>query len=362
MPTSLRSIDSSTNIGDVITTTRTLDSTFLPTNGGVYNQADYPLLYSAVGLIGKPAGYVWSLVASSTISAGQMATDGKGVWIRGGQRSLDNGVTWTAITVALETIATDSKGTWVGGSGGQTYRSIDNGATWAQVQSSGTVGTGYPSRCVATDGNGNWVSTKYGDPYLVISKDNGVTWTIPTTNPGQGGSIAVVAIGNNTWIAANGFRSLDNGTSWAQYGTAQSTFSTDRGHMCIDNIGRIVFTGTNGMRRSSNNGLTWTSVTTVASTNSSGGGTIVDAAGNIFNCNSTSSLNVSSDDGVTWQAVNAGVGNIYSIVYSQGRMAINTAQGFAISDESFSYNKATQFAAPTIQPVPGLKSYIKAKF
>lgn len=145
-------------------------------------------------------GSSWASVtvnASTSVGHKSIATDRKGVWICSASsafvwRSLDDGLTWTKISMASGLgsgrIATDGKGVWVVSNSANTdntRRSTDNGLTWADVAVSITVA----GTAIATDSNGTWLLGS--SQATKRSIDNGYTWTAVPIAGLSGGATAL---------------------------------------------------------------------------------------------------------------------------------------------------------------------------
>ena len=162
---------------------------------------------------------------SANLSFQQVAADGAGVWCAAVQygdtwvesdppgdggypgqvwRSDDNGLTWakvlqSVLDVGYWAIATDKAGVWCVardylyvGYTGEIHRSTDNGATWDSVATGATM---VDAPNLAADGEGNWAIATWdtNDQDLVLlSDDNGATWTIfsPVTHHWYSSAVA----------------------------------------------------------------------------------------------------------------------------------------------------------------------------
>lgn len=128
-------------------------------------------------------GLTWSSVTSgSSATILSIATDAAGVWIftTAGtltRRSTNNGLTFTTVstgqTGAGFALATDRAGVWMISGNQNSVRSLDNGVTWSAMNSLGSA-----NYTLATNRKGVWVSdTKR-------SLNNGVTWITATGKTG----------------------------------------------------------------------------------------------------------------------------------------------------------------------------------
>jgi len=347
-------------IGDLITSARDPGALYLQA-GGIYLRTVYPALSMLVGSIGTAAGKIWSYVATSqtSLSLG-IATDGKGVWVRGSMRSTDNGVTWVALTGNLlgtlqscQAMVCDGNGTWMAATYSTIIRSVDNGLTWTVVLS-GTGASEAPQ--LATDKNGTWIFTAYSNS-MRVSKDNGATWSSNIT--GTGSPQGVCFIGNNTWITPTGYRSVNGGVSWSLYGTPGGNPVSYAAMVYLGN--NVVLLLNSGLRRSADGGYSWTTVSNI-STWTGGASISHDSNGNVVVPNMGQYL-VSDDYGVTWQIVAQPTGGQNGMAFSafgMGKFIVSSHYGYTPSVETFDYDTAMQFKLPAPPPVAGVKHYIKA--
>ena len=362
---------STNQIGDVILSARNPGEQYLAADGAVYLNSAYPLLSQAVGKISNPPGNVWVTTAYSpqTSTNAGLGTDGKGVWMFGGSRSVDNGVTFTPVGGSLQgelsqcpAILSDGKGTWVAHIRGRISRSVDNGVTWTQVVTSVQTGASEGAQ-LATDGNGTWMAWAYSN-YFAISKDNGLTWT--SKSPPQGAQGACY-IGDNTWITTNGYRSVDGGLTWSLYGASAGN-PLAGGFMLYLGNNIVIAQTSSGLKRSMDGGFSWQSLGVGNSNNIGVGGITTDGKGTVYAVSGTDKL-ISNDYGVTWQLMQVpmAAGIIAGMIaYGMGKVIITNkkgteAIGYSSSVETFDYDPNTQFKLPSLQKVDGVKYYIKAK-
>lgn len=350
-------------IGDLLSTARSPGALYLPANGTVYLQSAYPALFALVGLLGNPAGSVWTYTSmAATPYALGIDTDGNGVWVRGKKRSTDNGVTWTDIGGTYgatldycRAITYGGNGVWMAATEAVILRSLDNGVTWAISLNS--VGAAESPQLV-TDGNGTWIYIGYSS-VVRISKDNGVTWG-SSIGPAIGNPQGVCYIGNNTWITSTGYRSVNGAVNWSLYGSpAGSPVSNAAMKYLGNNIILIMSSGST--LRSVDGGFSWKNVGAIGYSNA-GCSISHDGKGGLVMVGGSSYL-LSSDYGISWQilAQPSGAGSMAYGSYGQGKFIVSTVNGYTSSIETFDYDKLTQFKTPNPVKIQGVTHYIKAK-
>lgn len=351
-------------IGDLLSTSRNPGAPYLPANGTIYLQSAYPELFAKVGLLGNPAGSVWTYtsVAVTTYAPG-IDTDGNGVWIRGKKRSTDNGVTWSDIGGTYgpgfdsnRAVAYGGNGVWMSASESNIYRSLDNGVTWSVALTSAGA-TESPQ--LIPDGAGTWIFIGYSNQFR-ISKDNGVTWgsSISAT---IGSPQGVCYIGNNTWITSTGYRSVNGGVNWSLYGTASGNPLSNGVMKHLGN--NIILAMTSGAtKRSIDGGFSWTTATSSLGSAIAGCSISHDGKGGVVLVGGGSYI-LSSDYGINWQTLvqPSGAGVMAYGSYGQGKFIVSTVNGYTPSVETFDYDKLTQFKTPSPVKVQGVTHYIKAK-
>ena len=188
-------------------------------------------------LISKDNGNTWSKKANPINQPVSHIAYNNNVWIVTGNnkiaKSIDGGNTWVkkweVANKGLYTVA-GNENTWVAvGYNGLILISNDNGDTWIDKTNQNFTGNLYlaPVLSTVSFGNNTWIVTgsgnTYGSQIILISKDNGNTWTQKKLFAGL--IVSKMTYGNGTWIAvANGNEhennkfliSKDNGNSWIQ--------------------------------------------------------------------------------------------------------------------------------------------------
>jgi len=286
----------------------------------------------------------WTTITPANLNSGAtnnwingVATDTNGVMVAvfelgWAARSIDNGLTWSALTRGLgytdttinyQAIATNKTGIWIAvGYYGVAARSTDNGATWTKIAPTG-LNSGNPTvifRGLATDCAGVWITA--GDSgWAARSTDNGVTWA-PLTQGLNCGLPSAVFNGIATdragvWVAVGsaGYaaRSTDNGATWTALPKGLNSGATTDAILSVatDRAGVWVAGFGNGFcARSTDNGVTWTALP-------QGGGTAFAAASLAFvgtDCKGywiftsiDGNPSFSSDNGAKWSMLPKGI-------------------------------------------------------
>ena len=233
-------------------------------NGGkIARSTDNGLTWIPVDIILDEYSGISSIAYSGNtfIAIGRNVYDGSFIMIR----SIDNGITWTAIEnkplfkYSLIGGIAYGNNTFVVVAGDEIARSIDNGMTWTIIP------MGFEP-----DANNQLRSITYGDNVFIAgcdykifrSTDNGITWIAIENIPSR---IMSICFSNNIFIAGGDshgsiLRSTDNGLTWTRI------FLAGNANNRITNIvyGRntlILVGGWSGsklMAQSADNGFTWT--------------------------------------------------------------------------------------------------------
>jgi len=225
------------------------------TAGGIIRSADYGASWTAIATT--------NTVANSSNNV--IATDGNGTWLVGNtgsmSRSTDNGLTWTAVTTGITGInyVAYANGVFMvsGSTSGIPRRSLDGGATW-------TAATGTAYGFIATDGTGVWLT--YVAAQVYRSTDNGLTWaTVVSGATATAVSVSMHANGVCLITATTSGatrRSTDRGATWS---AVASGFVGTAADMKLNSQGVAVIVGTSSaMRVSLDYGVTWALVPTAS--------------------------------------------------------------------------------------------------
>jgi hypothetical protein len=247
----------------------------------------------------------WRSIALSSDGQYQTAV------VNGGQiyRSIDYGVTWTAV---------DSNRNWQGVSvsrtgqyqtaivtSGQIYRSTDYGVTWTAVETN----RAWNGISISSDGQYQTAVVSGGQIYRSI--DYGITWSAVESNRFWDG-IAMSSSGQyQTAISNNVYRSIDYGVTWTSISVSgpfqKISMSSSGQYQTLTTQGSTIV-------RSTNYGITWTTMTGLSSVgliSVSGSGQYQIASG--FGI---AGIYLSSDYGITWtlKSVPIALNNFWSTI------------------------------------------------
>lgn len=207
----------------------------------LYKSTNLGVSWSPITMPPNPGGYVSSVVVTLTYQSGTILAimSGGNGYI---YRSTNGGTSWTIFDVStiapginatasqnLMTLATFGGGIWLAtgftGAGNQTIlRSIDDGVSWSTVTIS-TVGTAGLSTmpCACNSGGLSVIGGNSNgfNAFIFKSTDFGVTWSSTSVSVGNSHVYAVANNGSNIWLIggqAGAGRSIaysmDNATSW----------------------------------------------------------------------------------------------------------------------------------------------------
>lgn len=187
-------------IGDILITANDPGATYLPANGSVFGQSNFPELFKKIGIIGDTinADYKagWNVPGVPALAAGRFAYDwnstyaynGKGIALRV-VKVFGSGTNAQYFYVERLNFPADSTWTKVSqniilASNNQTYRRAGiawlGGSIWAIATADAKIGTG------SSSGSAIWVS-----------KDDGVTWNIAVDPTASGMNYDFNAIASN---------------------------------------------------------------------------------------------------------------------------------------------------------------------
>jgi hypothetical protein len=221
------SVYSSTNYGDTwsVSNTGIVPGTeilcFGKNSAGIFAGAD-KIYFS------NNNGVTWSIVNSSGNSTFGFAFLSDTVFaatLGGGiLRSIDNGLSWTAVNTGISTLTYSiiKKGGFLfaGTDGSGLFMSSNSGASWTPLNTSPST-----VRCLETDGINIYAGTLGAGLY--ISSDNGNSWTQVTNGiPASSYVFGIKCIGNSVLAGAslNGvYRSLNQGVSWTNFSNGMPT-------------------------------------------------------------------------------------------------------------------------------------------
>lgn len=389
--------DAGQKVGDTLMTARIPDESYLPATGGTYLQSAYPALFSLVGLIGGNLGTLYAAVSTLTSSfAGnairKILPGANGVWIAVGDggklsRSVDDGVTWTALTsglgaIALSGIGWDGNQTWmICGASGAIAKSTDNGATWTSLGAVTAITTD-PLKGIALTGDGVvCAASTTGRIYRNTAYGVGA-WTTNTANVGLTGYLDIVSDMKNVFVTVtlgvsssyvSSRTSKDKGVTWVGSATLPLNDGTSYRSVATDFQGGWVIGGDKGyLAYSSDNASTWAQITsnftasdTISAVGSDGLGNWI-ALGYVTS--GGAAIQTISPPGPIAFSVRATPTGTVSAnpvamgVRSNGTIVVgNTGANAARSLPFYTFDKNTQFKVPLLPIYQGLKSYIKAK-
>jgi photosystem II stability/assembly factor-like uncharacterized protein len=261
-------------------------------------------------------GYFTSFaVYNTTIFAGAY---GDGLFF-----STNNGASWTKTNLDdgtwINALAVSPNGTgnvniFVGANGGAVGEkkgvilSTDNGRTWTEA-TTGLTNTNVTALAVLSNRTGGtdlFAATNGGG--LFRSSDNGTSWTESDSGLGHPYIATLIVSGTNIFAGANYggvFVSTNNGTNWSLVGSGLTNDHITA--LTVSEDGTSLFAGTDGggVFLSTNNGAYWTSASS-GLTNSHVRALVVSGK-NIFAGTDGGGVFLSTDNGTTWNPVNTGL-------------------------------------------------------
>ncbi|MFJ3486568.1 hypothetical protein ACIPL1_24665 [Pseudomonas sp. NPDC090202] len=364
-------------VGEVKFAAKQPGSLWIPANGSIRSQISMPTLFAALGLLSPNLAQVWSSVTPSPAISGTVvdvsSNQGTGVVIAllsgttgAAMKSTDFGVTWTAFTIGVlagltaTCITCDGAGNWYAGSSNTVIVSVDDGVTWTTARGS----TGAIGRVSASaDGTVIAISTGSSNGIYLFSNFGA---SFATSLTGTAAVHAAVANdGKGTWIVAAGTqlrRSTDNGLSWTVIFTTASAATA----MATDKQGNWLISGataSGGTYKSPDNGLTWNLITMATSAVTD----IACWAGMFVLVRSVSpqiGYLPTAADSVTVSFPATGALASASRITSSGKgifNAVGTASTATLrSIPSYGYDTGSQFKLPNFPVVDGLQAWIKA--
>lgn len=284
--------------------------------GGVRKSVDSGITWSAVN-----NGLTTTIVQALAIDASGPQTVYAGTIGGGLFKTSDGGASWQnvpALTGAVPSIAADPKRPGVVYAGvfsnlakGALEKSTDGGATWTTVFSSTatifniTIDPGSPDTVYfPTVGHGVYKSTDGGQHWSVTALTPQAVWTL-ALDPSNSQMLYAGTNDNGVW------KSTDAGNTWQQTGSLGSfpVYS-----LAVDPSTHIAYAGTNGggVRASSDGGQTW------KPTGLSTGMMLAlasDSTGALYAGTSAAGAQISQDRGATWTSLNTGVDMVNKFGY-----------------------------------------------
>lgn len=242
-------------------------------------------------------------VNGSTLLAG---TDGSGIF-----RSVDSGASWIHDTTlnkfsaggATRVSALAVSGTNIfAGTVGGVYRSINNGVTWTAVNNGLTSKQISNSGSFAFIGKNIFVATY---TYIYRTPDSGNTWTAVTSFSSGGAVNCLFAFGNSLFAGGDAnegiHRSSDDGDTWIKVNKGIPAQAYVRRLAAIDTN---LFASTDkGVFRSSNNGTSWSGINK-GFADSTVILPLISNGKNLFAGTQKGDLYLSSNNGDSWSLVN----------------------------------------------------------
>jgi len=331
--------------------------------GGDVKRAAIGVFFVPIALMAQQTGDAWVNIGPTPAAVEAIAVGPHdsgiifiGTNLGGVRRSVDGGITWSAVNTGLTNLdvgrlAIDASGpqTVYAGTMGGLFKTVDGGATWQNVPGGGTgffALAADPSRPGVVYAS---VFINLSNGSIMKSTDGGATWTtvFPTTaaiykiiiDPVNPDVLYLPTVGGGAWKSIDGGQhwsvmtaltpqaiwtmALDPANSQVLYaGTNQDGIwkSTDAGNtwqqagsvgpfpvysLAVDSSTHIVYAGTNGggVWTGLHDGVTWRA-TTIAD------GMVlslaVDSAGAVYAGTNFAGAKVSHDQGTTWTALNTG--------------------------------------------------------
>tara|TARA_R110000868_G_scaffold42198_12_gene143252 strand:- start:3671 stop:4813 length:1143 start_codon:yes stop_codon:yes gene_type:complete len=349
--------------------TTTNSGTWVKSNA-VYLQADYPELYSVIGLMG--VAYFNKSPGARPSNSPVTLMYGNGLYILFGLAAnlytSTDGITWTARTNAINSTTTCiyANGQYVAGAPGTTNMATStNAITW-------TVRTPTTTSQITALAYGNSLYIYGGVSGVLGTSTDAITWTARTS--GTSSQIASLIYANGLYVygtVGGGLATSTDAITWTARTSGTSSNITNLAY----GAGVYVYGGTNSALATSTDAITWTGrslglTTTIYSM-------LYD--GSNFVCGLTSnSAFATSTNAITWQIKPAnpsqGATSAPWIVYDGvGRYVMIDGFGYpnystnVVTPTTSLYNTATEFLVPQLSYFTSVSDsaiqnvYIRAK-
>ncbi len=288
--------------------------------GGVRKSVDHGVTWSAVNSGLTNLAVLTLAMDASGPQTAYAGTAGSGLF-----KTADGGASWrnlTAITGAVISVAADPKRAGVVYAGafnnlasGSISKSIDGGVTWSTIFSS----TAAIYNITIDPGNSDVLYAPTVGHGAFKSTDGGQHWSpMPALTPAAIWTLAIDPASSQIIYAGTNedgiWKSTDAGNTWQHVGSP-ATFPVYS--LTVDTSTHAVYAATNGggCWTSSDGGATWQSTQRSSLSNSMVLSIAVDPAGMIYAGTNSVGAQVSHDRGATWTAVNAGLETVDKFVY-----------------------------------------------
>jgi hypothetical protein len=317
------------------------------------------------------------------------ATDGSEVG--GVARSLDGGVTWTALNSGIlpdyipgsasggivfdpttpTTVYLSTNGGYGLTDGGGFYKSIDSGSRWAPIGNSLPTGGGFvaAARPALT---GYPAEILNGSPGITVSANSGKTWAasvagfdnVPITQVVDDGKTGGYYAITETQV----FHTVNSGLAWSATGAWKGSQTPLSIATDLTRTTPPVYVATvNNLWRSFSGGTNWASILPKLGTGLRITSVFTDAAGHVYATDSGRTLYISANEGNTWTVVPIGAATDTFSLYQQNPVvATNAPTGNAQAGLMYagltsglwvSTNYGASWALSAVQPDPVNKQF-----
>jgi hypothetical protein len=343
-------------VGDILFSATPPAANYLPAAGNIYSQSAYPALFTKLGTSVNIELTYGQLKIAPVAFVGVAFGAGKFVAVSSATflRYSTDGVNWTAVgltTVQPNRIAFAGARFFGFTDGGQLTTTSIDGVTWTNF----SMPNSSANWSSVAFGNGIYVSTPSSGTYLATSTD-GTTWTNRTVSFSAPNVIFAFGMFMAFSSSVNYYTSTD-GVNWttrimplvANGSIGTAALGSGVLVVTIGAVATLVMRTTDGLNWSTSvlpDSGQWYKITYV-----SGKFIIIDVANPTF---------ATSSDGSNW--VRGGFSYVRSWVQIAGGantvVAVNNG-GDYFYNYLFTYDPATQFATPLVNPPAGTKAYIK---